>query len=555
MVEGVTRWRELLHSGNHFSHVKTIRVIPEEVFPPLIHLVECGDHIYDKWQYLPIGVDPEQAADGRGWNALARLMGDLPALVDFVYAGRQQLDPSILEILQTTQTGCRLHLESFSLRGLILAPGKPVVVDTFEKNLATTRNLYSLVLSRFDEYDSDGGTDYNLKAVLDMVKGNENLKEVSVLRELPGSSPMLLGAVHQPRYAWQGTELTTRPSCSKGTLTSLELAGIHTGAVQSLRFWSEATDFRHLRTLNLHSGVTQDALTFLSANHNMPSLENLVLDLEGQQRDSISGEMRLAVRDFFWNLNPLSTLKLTGVFDEHDVDGILARHGQQLRYLAVFPDVFSAAKMSNIVSLIGSHCTMLEDLAVPVPRTVGSETEVFTYKSLGQIPNLRSIFLSLDCKFRMSTAERNLSTEDERIFPALGGNTTLRNIDVRDMLINHAFDQDLARAIFETITAGTSASRSRLEKLELKIQSVKTNFSYPMSLQDVCGQLEGSWTLIRSPRDDRPNEIIATWKPEPSISRNLGKDIEPVFRSLWPKKSDHWMQDWHSFPLCEPRDC
>jgi len=81
---------------------------------------------------------------------------------------------------------------------------------------------------------------------------------------------------------------------------------------------------------------------------------------------------------------------------------VLEHHGKSLRglWLGIFgflePLVFDA----GLVDEIRGHCPILEVLKLPIPRSKGDRRELAIYRTLGAIPRLQKLSLTLDSSDR-----------------------------------------------------------------------------------------------------------------------------------------------------------
>ncbi|KAJ4391305.1 hypothetical protein N0V93_004922 [Gnomoniopsis smithogilvyi] len=120
-------------------------------------------------------VTPEQDA---AWTPVVNLIKTLPNLTTLMYQCRNQLPPSLLNVLHTYRPQCRLYHHTFRLRSLRSKFGH---IDPHEWAIATSPCLYSVKL-RYSFYNEDAERDQNLTAILELLTGlAPNLKEVYVV--------------------------------------------------------------------------------------------------------------------------------------------------------------------------------------------------------------------------------------------------------------------------------------------------------------------------------------------------------------------------------------
>ncbi len=510
--------------------------------------------------------------EDEAWKPLANLVRQLPALSDLIYACPSQFSPCLLQALHQHRPNCRLHIHTFSFRSL----NQPDL-DAHELALAKSPCLYSVQV-RYDSYDSDGIEDYNGEAVLRVVAGlAPNLKEARVFRGAAGWSLALMRALETPRKPWQGFALNEQKQIStSGSLRHLQLAGVGSITRQVVETWSRHTDFSVLRTLELESDIEADALDCLATKCDFPSLTTLVMVLAtGNLLEPSTLDHSSLADHFLCSLPSLSTLKLVGDPSHTSLDTILGHHGAALRRLCLSPLAFLNRLVitQREVERIAEHCPLLEDLSLNVPRSKGDAGEVAIYTALGSLSKVQSMFITLDASDRatfMDGDEDDAETPNDPSFDDLdqqffdGPSSSYRkprNGHVRDAFINSALDETLARAIFRRISTAKTSGALPLERLKLRVRGGGCfgDNSMLCSISDVVGHLGRSWLLERNPRDDRPDELVATElgrqereAKESEYPISLGWDVEPIFRKIWPKRGKEdgdWRDDWHSWPL------
>lgn len=129
---------------------------------------------------------------------------------------------------------------------------------------------------------------------------------------------------------------------------------------------------------------------------------------------------------------------------------------------------------------------------------------------------------------------------------------------VRDALINSALDEPLARAIFTRISSEKSHDALPLESLTLRSTDGADFGGLPRmgtsGLDQAVRNLGRSWLLVRSPRDDCRDMVLAREPGRCSreamevhnngpLRRTSWRNVEPVFQRLWPAGLDS-TGDW-----------
>ncbi|GIZ39950.1 hypothetical protein CKM354_000331100 [Cercospora kikuchii] len=519
-------WAERLRLAKSLQHVRTLQILDEDTHKPIEKSVECGDRLNKIWQYLPSDHPDRIVDEGAGWQTLADFISLLPGLRDFIYAGAPQLCPSILECIENNAPHCRIHLETFCLRSLLRFPYEQLEIHPYDRKLATHRQLYSVKLARFDEYDDSGLFDYHLDVLFDLIRGaSPGLRKVSMLREKPGSSMQLISSRRQPRQKWKGSELVVFPSNSKGKLRSLELAGPDSATLEALQRWSEVTAFENLEELKLHQYIDAETATWLLNSCSLERVSRLTVH-----------PASIAIPALFQKVGSLNELKLVSNFDNVQLVDILTRHGQTLQELAIIHPLSDSMNAADMAEIVARFCPRLQKFCMRIPRTQGNAAEVRIYQSIGQIARLRDLYLILDCR------DANTSNNDNE--------ANQLNESMRHTLINHAIDASLAKAIFETVASSNTTAHSRLRRLEIRSQS---NQSYG-GLGRACAVLAGQWLCEKDERDDRPGQIRVTrTKALRGTDEKLTPLVASVFDELWPDEGNklHWSERWRSYPLIE----
>jgi len=157
----------------------------------------------------------------------------------------------------------------------------------------------------------------------------------------------------------------------------------------------------------------------------------------------------------------------------------------------------------------------------------------------------------------MTTDEIKFDEFDRQFYDCCSSHTELRNRHVRLAFINRALDENLARAIHQTISSTRTSGALPLRKLKLSVtdRGVFSTLVIP-SIQDVLEEISRSWLVVRDPRDDHPDELLVQelggQEGDGTHRMPLARDVEVVFRKIWPKsrkEGGDWRDDWHSWPL------
>lgn len=190
---------------------------------------------------------------------------------------------------------------------------------------------------------------------------------------------------------------------------------------------------------------------------------------------------------FLISLPPLKSLTLTGPVKPNMCKSIIDHHGKTLRLLRLKTSgcLHSVVFNSDLVNELQQNCQLLEDLELSIRRSKGDRQEQNIYKTLGAINKLQRLISYLDCANRSTwrdpdpeEAEEIILLEDPSfddfhqltVFDYGSGSFPPRNGHLRDALINGAVDETIARAIFQSISAGKGHNSIPLERLDLYVK-------------------------------------------------------------------------------------
>lgn len=546
-------------------------------FNRLLQRLSCSRHVR-RLTVIQTGEIPASTGLDRGayWIPLVDLIQSLPSLSDLSWCCSSRVPGRLLETLLQHLPLCGLHIEEFQL----VSPGEPSLTAQ-DLALATSPSLRSICF-KYDEYQSNGEEDFTLEAVARITAGlAPNLHHVRAFRAPAGSSPELMRAWETPRRPF-GDYIPGYPK-ARGTLKQLEIAGSQSTAAQDVEVWSECTDFSLLQTLKLDTLIEHSALDHL-ASYRFIKLKSLSLSLSEQSELPLG-----TITGLFRRLPSLSSLILKGELYHSTLENIVKLHGSTLRTLSLVASGTGRARLvldAKDINVIASCCPSLEDLTLSLRRSKGDLSEVAAYRILGSLPRLQTIKVFLDASdFEVlrepdwldevdddddidydTPSDPSFDALDRQHFDGPIGGPWLkpRNGHIRDAFINSAIDRCLALSIFRTISAAKQQCGSLLLPLEelVLVPVGGGNFGTGSSLStitDVVREVGRCWRLKRNVRDDRRDEIVVEElrNPEgmPSGSgRELGRDVEPIFRRIWPgggRGCGDWTQDWRSWPLAE----
>jgi hypothetical protein len=202
----------------------------------------------------------------------------------------------------------------------------------------------------------------------------------------------------------------------------------------------------------------------------------------------------------------------------------------------------------------------LEDLALCMLRSQGDAREVSIYRSLGEIPRLREIHLSLYCSRDLTWDEDHLSAVDYSDSSTTPG----KEDEIASTLVDMTIDEPLARSVFHTISAAKTMYATPLERLTLRVGALdlQEGFDFAYHLGELLRYIGRSWVCTGTLRDDRLHEcMVEEYDLEEKLDREwmeeqgeLADLVDVEFASAlqraWPNiSSDNWKSEWHSFPL------
>lgn len=505
----------------------------------------------------------EDSDEDRAWAPVVNFIRTLPSLEKLVYDCLDQFPPSLLSALHKYHPKCKLYHMTLRLHTLLWDTPHP-----YEMALATSPCLYSIRVLCVRR-DLEGDDDFNQEATMELVAGlASNLKEVTVINCFPYRGHRFTDA----RAQWKG--LPGYVSGMVGSLTSLSLfrSAEYFWEPEHISTWAKFTDFGSLHRLTIGGpsdrGIDGEMMGLITRNHSFPRLKALCVCLERNDPDGVRPEYGDDAAAFFSAFEPLTQLSVSGPLEPKILDAMLHRHGRTLKELMLYPrerefrgdsdrnrEEIPMVLTKQHILQIQAECPALEDLAIPVKRMQSSAAEVDIYRSLAKMEHLQSLLLILDCSEwrvkRDSTYDPAFDEEDSR-----PGQFGYKRGVLRELLMNCAVDEALARSIWET-TRG-----KRLESLKLWTTGAGQFGTGQIHIaEDFYTHMSRSWLIKRVPRDDKEVVLVkelgrAEREAKDAYRRTVGskgprpKEME-VFRRIWPSKegSESWYDDWSSVPL------
>ncbi|KAJ5646664.1 hypothetical protein N7490_003036 [Penicillium lividum] len=515
------------------------------------------------------------------WLPIANLLRQLPSLNDLLYGGLHQFSPCLLAALHENSSICRLWLNRFKLHSLGAEQ-----INPHELALLSAPRLYSIKLDGF-AYEDNGLKDQFLEE-------KNTYDEETLCRTVASLSPHLK-EVHA-RYRTDHDYLPTEESREQqhrfdGQVTrcSLHYLSVRGGKNKSINketmsMWNDYTDFSALQTLRITNPLRYQALEFLANDCNFESLQSLELNLSlfatrlaWRLDQSDTPETR-----FLSSLSPLSTLILHEWTGKYPLECFLPQHGSKLTKLVISTGKNSHLSPSDLKK-ISEYCPHLEELEITLLRSQGDATELECYRNIGGLLQLQSLTIKLDvtsvklCNSdyggtdalsgsKCTITAPNASFDEFDLKPCVkrpGSNPhqlLYRNGDIREILINHAVDRNLAKAVFNTIQGGREPGTGILQSLNLScvgIVGLKKHYTgsvWHFPDQEVLSSLGRPWRITRlSKGKPEVDELRPALKAEAygKAGDPLPAWLEELFRRVWPQEQEtsSWIADWHSLPF------
>ncbi|KAI9934107.1 hypothetical protein AWENTII_000473 [Aspergillus wentii] len=401
--------------------------------------------------------DAETDEKSSAWSPLVSLIEKLQYLVELNYSCVNRFPPCLLEALHQFHPSCRLNLDRFRFLSL-----NSPETDPYELELIRSPCLHSLTVPHVRR-DSDSIEDYNEEATWETAKIAPNLKQIRLQRCIARTP---VGGFRGGRFGikpapWKGFIPPPAPEeIRRGNLTCLALSSPMAMSEKQLNQWSRSTDFSKIRSLCMGAPRKPSDL-ILASNMEFLSLEKLAIDLQVSCRDE---NYQVATKMFFDSLPPLKTLRLRGMMNMTLIQHILEKHGPSLQELylhqhSVLMGIGAGVPITGAeISHIASYCPRVEELDLYLKRTKSDRNETGCYRAIGKFPSLRKVSLKLDCSMpfynlpRVDEMDGPLDEFDKEISSRING-VDLYNVHIRDVFINGAVDEKLARSIWNTITS------------------------------------------------------------------------------------------------------
>lgn len=431
-----------------------------------------------------------------------------------------------------------------------------------------------------------------------------NLKEVHIYHDTEERNKIIIRTRLAPKVWRRATTEKDGFTPSPADLDALELHGhwhghslshddLHVGR-EYLSDWKTRVNFSALRVLKLRHPVNRQGLEFLAMENSFPHLTTLLLACgevwAGEPRDYYD-----AAKQFIRSLPSLADLEILEWHNSTSLAPALGSHIRKLILRSSFGSNATPGRPKTVANFsrqeimqLSTNCPELENLSLQIRRSRGDATEVATYRALGHFPRLRHLTLTLDAspppRHRVPGAPESelpaVYTKVEDHFDEsdaeIAGPHPYRRGHIKDVFINTAVDEKLARAIFEVVSSAKASNSSPpLETMIIRVRGGSDFCSSYMRppprtyLSSFLTNLGREWFLERGVWNDQPDELRATElskKAREESDRKEGR-FEPaapssgdeglpyvyteILRRMWPEKQpgSNWRDDWESWPL------
>ncbi|OIW22534.1 hypothetical protein CONLIGDRAFT_697526 [Coniochaeta ligniaria NRRL 30616] len=460
------------------------------------------------------------------------------------------------------------------------------LADLVQRFQALSDVLIWMDYEETDGYDGEGMPSYSTQFVSSMVQTLvPNLKEVHMIQSA-GSPEDEDGNPLPPPPPWKGLSVGNDVARAPASLTCLELGQaswynfspliLEAAVVDS---WAASTKLSLLRTLTISRAVSHESLkSLMLVGNSLSRLTTLLFTcMEGHEHTYYDD-----VKRFLRCLPQLTSLEMIAWLPSISLAAALPRRLRELwlRTQHVPGQGHDEAGLAELAD----RCPVIQTLAVRIRRSRGDLAEVALYRALGRFARLRRLALTLDASpppwfpavppsVGYDTAIDPSFDEFDRCY-LTGGMYPYRNGNIRDVLINSAVDETLARAIFQTVcaaqarnhphshgiaTATTTTTMAPLERMTLQVEGSRAfpqrgNMMPPGEyLRPYLAVLSSRWLLERDLRDDARDVVHARVTHERAPGQNNDPSwYMPIFRRIWPETpggSADWRHDWRSMPL------
>ncbi|RYO48298.1 hypothetical protein AA0116_g12662 [Alternaria tenuissima] len=486
-------------------------------------------------------------------------------LKDFVWGCSQAMPTSVIHALHNSQSRCRLHAHTFSLKSLYSedpSNATPLQLETeAERLLADSPCLHSLMgpiyQRRLDHEPSRRLCAMNLCELLST--HNLHIRHIHLL-----DGHDLLNTCQRPWLEFC-TPKGTDPRTKLDIHTEAHLLTLHApdGFYPFARPNGILLDLSTLVSLTLYGTYSGDNLAYwfkrlpIGEKGALSALQELALQPDNQIYNYDSQRWDWNIATLLRGLRSLQRLRLFGAGKE-SFDVIPEHLGTHLRVLYLLHQPLSFSDVDNL----SQSCQQVHDLRLGMHRTLGDSNEVKQYEFLGRMARLKKLSLDLH------------SVKD----PVYKKPTT-----IRWALLSVAFDEEFAISVFEKIQSRSAQGESALVELVVRLANVDDTLTciekdkkrckfYIGDLGDALIAIAQSWKIRYNPHETLSNRIRATklkresWssRADAFFQRSWGWNRQPktawpaaewerVWCEIWPMQDDTSHPYYSSLPLITKR--
>ncbi|KAJ5781001.1 hypothetical protein N7457_006161 [Penicillium paradoxum] len=492
----------------------------------------------------------------RDWQPLAALIVRLSHLAQFEFFLRDNFPIALQDAISQHHPKCRLDL-FYSQNVVGSLPGLASEVDpslrlgmdedwSIDVNLLRLEGLHTLPVQIRRKLNGQSGP-LNVDEMLPFLFLAPNLKHLLLQKNVmihPSLYPLL-------RQRWRSFAATMQPV----PISSLQSITIgRQGAYEDiLPVLANIVDLSQLRSLKLDDLWDAAMLTEVAAV--VPNLERLfiTMDARGWSYPDLNVDNPIGIAGIC-AFNPLKYLYLCGLRSASSLNAIIQRHGATLKGLIIEPS--TTINTPSIVSNSGykypeldasgirhlaESCPQLEELRLPIRRSMGDQKECEMYKAMGSFSALHSLALDLHFDPRPRSVNRR-----EEIAPSV----------LREIFVNAAMDENLALQIWHLISSNQVSHRLQyLRILPFGFLNLLHDdhrvvdwFARSFLINRYNFQNVGVPTIIELGKKERV--IINQARYEGLGERDIPERLAQVLSDLWPSEPvNGWESERCSFPL------
>lgn len=508
----------------------------------------------------------------RFWKPLLEVIPQFYCLHDLILHLPDRFPPGLVAAMEGNHPLCRIHLRHFRFESL----GEHLD-ECHEWALISSPNLHSMN-AMVDDWRS---RDFNDYAALHTIGLAPNLKHVRILAKPPRGATRIYSSLEDWQACLPPLPEPILPFNKVQTLALLGLADLFEWSEITERITSCALTFPQLRALRFNCSDYED-LEKLARNRPFPKL----LKLDMRMRPSTllfpseeairerSNTFQSAVGGFVGSLNSLHTLSLSGCLEGLLLEPIVENHGSSLTTLnfesegRTLRNLESPALLSvRDLNLLAKKCSNLVRLKLEVRRSLGDRLETAVYEALGSMSKLEHLHIRLHCYNPTLWRAKPDETWDEfDSTPApLCAHAMKYYRNLKDVILNGAVDEHLARAIWDIINRRRGANGLKSLELEPINMRVYGPWRWIPEMDIILEHVRRHWQLIADTavkggvvfRDVTiPGVIVGTGNLEQVEQFRADKPGSEdgagsiVFNHLWPHQEGAISRRaWRSWPL------